>query len=245
LAVHAEQSVVTTRTLADPTAQRAAAFVVDARDDALAVTLVGDCAVIVEGRSGRLLSTGTRQVLCKPDGTVLVHGATGRDPDAWSSGGRVSVAATDEGLELRCGRDGDAADALTVRFSAVAHVAAFDPASDDTDAARPEADLKDRVLSSPDLVEPGFRPLATERSTPAGRVDVYGRGRDGAVVAVELKARRANPAAASQLERYVNALREDLHAGASVRGVLVAPAVTAKTRRLLATSGLSFSAVDT
>ncbi|MXR22352.1 endonuclease NucS, partial [Halobacterium sp. PCN9] len=46
---------MTTRTLADPTVQRAAAFVADARDDALAVTLVGDCAVTVEGRTERSL----------------------------------------------------------------------------------------------------------------------------------------------------------------------------------------------
>jgi RecB family endonuclease NucS len=75
-------------------------------------------------------------------------------------------------------------------------------------------------------------------------VDVYGRDADGAVVAVELKNERARPAAASQLERYVTALRRDLHADADVRGILVAPAVTEKTRRLLAESGLSFSQVS-
>ncbi|MUV61737.1 endonuclease NucS domain-containing protein, partial [Halobacterium sp. CBA1126] len=68
--------------------------------------------------------------------------------------------------------------------------------------------------------------------------------RDGAVVVAELKARRVGPSAASQLERYVNALRRDLHADADVRGVLVAPEITEKTRRLLAANGLSFSPVE-
>jgi len=232
-----------TRALSNPDAARAAEFAADARSGGLAVSLVGECATVFEGRAERRLPAGVRSVLWKPDDTVLVHGATGRDPDAWASGGGVDVEATDGSLELRCG-DGDAADALTVRLDAVHHAAAFDPADADAEVSGTESDLKERVLANPDLVEPGFRPRSTERETPAGPVDVYGRGRDGAVVVVELKARRAGPSAASQLERYVNALRRDLHADADVRGVLVAPEVTEKTRRLLAENGLSFSAVS-
>ncbi|CQH47744.1 endonuclease NucS [Halobacterium hubeiense] len=232
-----------TRALSAPDADRAAAFAADARGDGLAVSLVGECATEFEGRAERSLPAGVRSVLWKPDDTVLVHGATGRDPDAWATGGSVAVEATDGRLELRCG-DGDAADALTVRFDSVQHAAAFDPADADAEVSGTESDLKERVLADPDLVEPGFQPRSTERETPAGPVDVYGRGRDGAVVAVELKARRVGPAAASQLERYVNALRRDLHADADVRGVLVAPEITEKARRLLAENGLSFSPVE-
>ena len=234
---------MTTRTLADPDASQAAAFVADARSDALAVTLLGSCKTTFEGRAERSLTAGIRHVLCKPDHTVLVHGASGRDPDAWSSGGSVEADASDGDLVVLCG-DGDAADALTIRFDAVHQATAFDPASAAAGAAGVEADLKQRVLANPDLVEPGFEPRATERQTPAGRVDVYGRGRDGAVVVVELKARQAGPSAASQLERYVNALRTDTHADADVRGILVAPEITEKTRRMLAENALSFSAVD-
>ncbi len=232
-----------TRALSTPDADRAAAFAADARSDGLAVSLVGECVTTFEGRAERSLPMGVRSVLWKPDDTVLVHGATGRDPDAWATGGSVAVEAVDGRLELRCG-DGDAADALTVRFDSVRHVAAFDPAAADAEVSGTESDLKERVLANPDLVEPGFQPRSTERETPAGPVDVYGRGRDGAVVVVELKARRVGPSAASQLERYVNALRRDLHADADVRGVLVAPEITEKTRRLLAENGLSFSPVE-
>jgi len=232
-----------TRALSSPDLDRAAAFASDARGDGLAVSLVGECATTFEGRAERSLPAGVRTLLWKPDDTVLVHGATGRDPDAWASGGSVAVEATGDELVVRCD-SADAADALTVRFTAVQHAAAFDPADDDPEASGTEADLKERVLADPDIVEPGFQPRTTERETPAGPVDVYGRGRDGAVVAVELKARRVGPAAASQLERYVNALRRDLHADADVRGVLVAPEITEKARRLLAANGLSFSPVE-
>jgi RecB family endonuclease NucS len=238
-----------TRTLTDPDLDAAAAFAGDAASDGLAVSLVGACTATFSGRAERRLPAGVRQLVWKPDDTLLVHGESGRDPDAWASGGRVAVEvdrasghASDDRLVAES--DGGAADALRVRFSAVHAATAFDPASADATVSGTESDLKERVLADPDLVEPGFRPLATERETPAGRVDVYGRDADGHVVAVELKAVRAGPSAASQLERYVTALRRDLHADATVRGVLVAPGVTEKTRRLLAESGLAVSEVS-
>lgn len=232
-----------TRSLADPALSDAAVFASDANGDGLAVSLVGPCEATASGRADRDLAAGVRQLLWKPDDTLVVHGAGGRDPDAWASGGTVTVDAEDR---LVVASDGNsAADALRVRFDAVHAATAFDPAgADATTVSGTESDLKERVLADPALVEPGFRPLATERETPAGRVDVYGRDADGSVVAVELKNVRASPSAASQLERYVTALRRDLHADADVRGILVAPAVTEKTRRLLAASGLSFSQVS-
>ncbi|PSQ33190.1 endonuclease NucS, partial [Halobacteriales archaeon SW_12_69_24] len=47
-----------------------------------------------------------------------------------------------------------------------------------------------------------------------------------------------------QLGRYVDALERDLHAEAEVRGILVAPSVTDRARRMLAERGLEFVALD-
>ena len=104
--------------------------------------------------------------------------------------------------------------------------------------------LLERLLSEPDLLEPGFHPLATERETPAGAVDLYGRDAEGRVVVVEIKAHRTGPAAVGQLDRYVSALRRDLHSGAEVRGVLVAPSATDRARRLLDERGFTFRALS-
>lgn len=97
----------------------------------------------------------------------------------------------------------------------------------DTD---PHAAVLARILDDPTLVEPGFRPLATERETDVGPVDLYGTDPDGRHVVVEVKTVRAGPDAVSQLSRYVEALARDLHADATVRGVLVAPSITDRAR---------------
>ena len=232
-------------TLADPTTSRAFAFVADAVASDRYVTLVGSCRVVAAIDTDREHPVGRRHVTCKPDGTVLVHGPTGHRPiHPQPDGDRVDVHHdADAGdLVLEAG-DGD--DRLVVTFEAVSTVVAADV--EDPDAGDPsgtEADLKSLVLADPERVEPGLRPLATERDTSAGPVDVYAEAADGRPVVLELKRDRAGPAAVSQLARYVDALERDLHADATPRGVLVAPSVTPRARQLLAERGLEFAAVE-
>jgi len=234
-------------TLADPTLSRAFAFVADAVASDRYVTVVGSCRVVASVDTDREHPVGRRHVTCKPDGTVLVHGPTGHRPiHPQPEGDRVDVrrdADTGE-LVLEAGTE-SGGDRLVVTFEAVSTVVAADV--EDPDAADPsgtEADLKSLVLAEPGRVERGLRPLATERDTSAGPVDVYAEGADGRPVVLELKRDRAGPAAVSQLARYVDALGRDLHAEAAPRGVLVAPSVTPRARQLLAERGLEFAAVE-
>ena len=54
-----------------------------------------------------------------------------------------------------------------------------------------------------------------------GRVDIVGRGADGATVVVELKVGEANDSAIGQIARYMGWHRQQRGAG-TVRGILVA-----------------------
>lgn len=230
--------------LAAPDADAAAAYVRDALAEGSFCTLLGRCRVAYDGRARVRAGPADRLVALKPDRTVLVHDADGPKPRNWLAADALNVAA-DPALELVAERDSPM-ETLTVTFASVASASAMpaDEADADVEVSGTEADLKERVLADPSLVEPGFRALATERETPAGPVDVFGRDRDGRPVAVELKATRATPDAASQLARYVDALGRDLHADADVRGVLLAPSCTPRTRRILAHDGNEFVGVE-
>jgi RecB family endonuclease NucS len=205
------------------------------------VTVVGRCTVDYDGRAASTLGAGDRQVVLKPDGTAMVHTDEGRQPVNWQPPGcehEVSLEAGD--LRVRSTRE-TPAEELVVDFESVLAVTAFDLVDEEElSLSGTHEDLKDRVLDEPDRVEPGFSPLATERETPAGAVDVFGEDRDGRTVVLELKRSRAGPDAVGQLERYVEALRRDLHADAEVRGLLVAPSATDRARTLLAERGLEF-----
>jgi len=221
---------------ADPTPEAARDAVRDAAGRA--VSLDGVCELAYDGRAASTLAPGRRHVLLKPDGALLAHAATGHQPVNWLAPGAThEIAVEDDELVLRGERDGET---LVCRFLAVDLVALFPLDDADSEVSGTEEDLRERVLADPDLVEEGFRPLATERDTAAGAIDVYGKDASGTAVAVELKRRRVGPSAVGQLDRYVDALRRDLHADAEVRGILVAPSVTDRARRLLTENGHDF-----
>ena len=212
--------------------------------DAL-VTIFGDCTVDYEGRAESTLGPGDRHVMCKPDGTVLVHTDEGHQPVNWQPPGCTHEVSVEEStLTLRSERS-TPAEELLVQFRDVDHVATFDVTDpEELSLSGTEEDLRERVLDEPELIEPGFTPLSTERETPAGAVDIYGEDANGRAVVVELKRRRVGPDAVGQLARYVEALERDLHDDADVRGILVAPSVTDRARTLLAERGLEFVSLE-
>lgn len=234
------------RSVVEPSPQAAASFVQDALAVEQYVTVVGTCRVTDSSRADSDLNPGRRHVVVKPDGTTLVHDASGHQPVTCQAAA-VDVDVDESGRTTEVvvaasvsNRD----DRLVVRFSNVLQVGAFAVEVDETpNTDGTEADLKRHVLENPAVVERGLQPLATERETPAGPVDVYAEDRDGNPVVLELKRARVGPDAVGQLVRYVDALARDIHADADPRGVLVAPSVTDSARQLLAEEGLGFASV--
>lgn len=228
-------------TAAQPTLSDALALVETGIERDLLVTVFGRCRVEYDGRAASTLGPGDRLVVLKPDGTVLVHTDEGQQPVNWQPPGCThEVTTSEESLRIHSRRS-TPREKLLIEFERVVHSVAFE-ASDAGEFALTgtEDDLRQRILDEPSLLEPGFEPRATERDTPAGAVDIYGTDTDDNVVVVELKRRRVGPDAVSQLNRYVEALERDLHAGTTVRGVLVAPSVTDRASRLLDERGLEF-----
>ncbi|RQG90520.1 endonuclease NucS [Natrarchaeobius chitinivorans] len=235
--------------LEDPSPEAAREAIAKGTEREALVTVFGRCTVDYEGRASSRLAEGDRHVMLKPDGATLVHTDEGQQPVNWQPPGcdhdvRCVREKGTDALVLESVRK-TPEERLLVRFRDVLQVSSF-AGSDENELALSgtEEDLRQRILEEPTLLEPGFRPLATERDTPAGAVDIYGEDTAGRAVVVELKRRRVGPDAVSQLRRYVDALARDLHADAAVRGVLVAPSVTERAERLLAEHGLEFVSLE-
>ncbi|WP_331236212.1 endonuclease NucS [Natronorarus salvus] len=232
-------------TRSEPAPEAALAAVERALDHGALLTLFGRCTVEYDGRASSVLEPGDRHLMCKPDGSALVHTDEGQKPVNWQPPGCTHDPSVEDGtFVLRSTRE-NPDEELVVRFDRVDHLAAF-AVTDESDIALTgtEADLKERILDDPGLIEVGFRPLATERGTAAGAVDVYGEDGSGRPVILELKRRRVGPSAVGQLDRYVGALGREMHTEAEIRGILVAPSVTERARDLLATKGLEFVSLD-
>ncbi|WP_255194144.1 endonuclease NucS [Natronobeatus ordinarius] len=232
-------------TLERPTPETAREAILDGFDREAVVTVFGRCTVEYDGRAASTLEAGDRLVLFKPDGAALVHTDAGQQPVNWQPPGCEHEAFLEDGrLQLRSLRS-TPDEVLRVGFERVKQVSTYAMVdSSELSVVGTEEDLKTRLLEDPGLLEPGFTPLATERETPAGAVDLYGEDGDGRTVVVELKRRRVGPDAVGQLRRYVDAVERDLHAEATVRGILVAPSVTDRASRLLVEHGLEFVALE-
>ncbi len=232
-------------TLEHPALEDAREAVADGIDREAMITVFGRCTVDYDGRASSQLDAGDRHLMLKPDGAALVHTDEGQQPVNWQPPGCEHAVRCEDGTlvieSLRSSPD----EQLLVSFEEVLQVSTF-AGSDPTELSvvGTEEDLRQRILEEPTLLEAGFTPLATERDTPAGAVDIYGEDSAGRSVVVELKRRRVGPDAVSQLRRYVDALERDLHADASVRGILVAPSVTDRAERLLARHDLEFVALE-
>jgi len=236
---------VTVRTRHDPSHREALWALESAFERGDLITVFGRCTVDYDGRASTELGPGARLVLLKPDGAALVHTDEGRTPVNWQPPGSTHhVAVRDGGLRIRSERT-NPDESLTVRFTAVDELSAMAVTGGaDLDVHGSEADLKRRVIDRPELVESGFEPRATERESSAGPMDVFGVDADGTPTVVELKRRRVGPSAASQLSRYVAALRREFGDDTAVRGILVAPSVTDRAAELLATEGFDHVALD-
>jgi RecB family endonuclease NucS len=92
-----------------------------------------------------------------------------------------------------------------------------------------------------EAIEEGFKPIAQEKPTSKGVIDILGKDKNGNLVILELKRRRANLDAVSQLKRYVDTMKEETK---NLRGILVAPSITENAFNLLKESGMEFREIN-
>ncbi|MFB6129400.1 MAG: endonuclease NucS [Salinigranum sp.] len=266
---------MTVTTLANPTPRDALAELDAAFERGEMISIFGRCTVEYAGRAASSLGPGDRLVILKPDGAALVHTDEQRTPVNWQPPGCDHSASVRDGrLRIRSRRT-NPEETLDVDFERVEQLSAYAVTDrSDLDLRGSEEDLREYVLSHPDLIADGFEPTETERQSAAGAMDIFGHDADGMPVVVELKRRRVGPSAVSQLRRYVDAVRRELGAEvpngaaardgedgevdddrevdddgeiddeAAVRGVLVAPSVTDRAADLLAAEEFEFVAVD-
>ncbi|ELZ83703.1 hypothetical protein C454_05317 [Haloferax gibbonsii ATCC 33959] len=236
---------MTVNTLHRPTHRDALVHLEAAFERGDMVTVFGRCTVDYDGRATSELGPGDRLVVLKPDGSILVHTDEKRTPVNWQPPGCTHSASVRDGrLRVRSTRTSPD-ERLDVHFERVEQCSAY-AVNDrsDLELVGSEEDLRQHILSDPDILEPGFEPLETERQSDAGAIDIFGEDADGVPVVVELKRRRVGPSAASQLRRYVDALHREFGDDEPVRGVLVAPSVTERAADMLDREGLEFVALD-
>lgn len=201
------------------------------------VELVGRFEVSYEGRASSYLAPGDRILIIKPDGTLLVHQRRNRKPVNWQPSGSTARANLEEERLVVVSETRGPKERLTATFMEVYHAQIMKLRDhSDLELTAQESQMQRRIERDPEVVEPGFRVVDTEKVTGFGRVDVFGRDREGNPVVVELKRKSVGPDAVDQLQRYVDYFREMGHT--DVRGILAAPGLSSQARNNLRNQGL-------
>jgi len=229
--------------LENPTVGEASEFVRNALSERKALIIVGNCWVEYRGRASSKLEPGERILIIKEDGSMLVHRPSGYEPVNWQPPGCLfQTRSANDVLEIRAVRR-KPSESVRVFFDRVYLVSALslvDRGKFSLYAS--EEDMQRAILLEPEILEPGFKPIAYEKKVEPGFVDVYGIDKDGKFVVAEIKRKTAGREAALQLAKYVDSVRATV--SREVRGVLVAPRLAKGVQRLLVTLGLDFRVLD-
>jgi RecB family endonuclease NucS len=184
--------------------------------------IIARCEVSYAGRGRTYLPQGTRLLMLKADGTVLIFSDAGRSsfkplnwmtpPTVIEDGGDVLV------VRKRAGRSEDRLEIRLHEVLADVEHEMGEAAGLEKDGV--ERDLQEALAAEPGTLEDGLRLDRREWPTDLGPVDLMCRDAEGGWVAVEIK-RVATIDAVEQLARYLERIRLD-PARAGCRGILAA-----------------------
>jgi RecB family endonuclease NucS len=171
--------------------------------------------------------------MVKQDGSVLVHRPTGYEPVNWQPPKCVvKVKLNDAGLVVSASRS-QPRENVSIEFKEIRLTATGTLADSGEFALHvTEEQMKQAILTAPDLVENGLKPLQQEKSLgEAGFTDIFAEDRNGRLVVVEIKRNAASKDAVLQLERYLETLRKKVNR--PLRGIVVAPELRKSAQPLL------------
>jgi RecB family endonuclease NucS len=206
--------------------------------------VVARCQVDYAGRLTAHLPMGTRLLMVKNDGSVLVHSDGGSyKPLNWMSPPcKVAEGVSEDGVAewLVTGKDDDT---LRILIEEVLHDTSHDLGVDpglQKDGV--EKHLQELLADHPATLADGLTLVRREYPTAIGPVDLMCRDGDGASVAVEIK-RRGDIDGVEQLTRYLELLNRDPQLR-PVRGIFAAQQIKPQARVLATDRGIACAVVD-
>lgn len=205
------------------------------------VIIVGRIVVEYVGRALSYAPEGSRIVILKPDGSLLVHESSGVEPLNWQPP-RSTIAFSCIGNRLRIkSHRSNPHEEVIIDFIEVEFIKVCSIVATKLIVVGRESDIVNLIVLNPSSVLNASTVVGTNISTPYGRIDVLLRDEKGNLVAVEVKNEKAGVAAILQLKRYLEYYSSR---GVSVKGVVIAPSITDEARSVAVKEGIIFISVD-
>ncbi|PTD93372.1 endonuclease NucS [archaeon SCG-AAA382B04] len=202
------------------------------------IEIFGKCVIEYEGRASSHLGLGDRLILLKPDGTLLVHTKNQREPVNWQPPGSRHYCKTKDQKLVVISKRKSPEEKLVIEFFDVFSISSLDLVDEEElELNRSEEEMGDLLVEKPWIIEKGFSVIKREKETELGYIDLFGEDDRGNKVIIELKRKRISLSAVSQLKRYYDSLKNKY---TNLRGLIVGPSVSEKSKNLLNEHGLEF-----
>jgi RecB family endonuclease NucS len=213
--------------------------------------VVARCSVDYAGRLSSHLPLGTRLLVLKSDGSVLVHADTlSYKPLNWMSPPCVTSVLEPEPEQREAGvteiwkvAQAKTADLLVISIHEILHDSSHELGQDpglQKDGV--EADLQKLLAEQIELLGEGYRLVRREYMTAIGPVDILATDANGGSVAVEIK-RRGDIDGVEQLTRYLELMNRDPLLQ-PVHGVFAAQEIKPQARTLAEDRGIRCLLLD-
>lgn len=204
--------------------------------------IVACCRIEYRGRATSRLGSGDRTIIIKTDGSFLVHQDYNLEPVNWQPPNCKFKTRMEDNRVYISGVRRNPPESLEVEICKT-HMVSYHIGKDikKLELAGYEEDMRNMIMEDPELIEKGFRPTSKEYQVSAGFIDILGKDKDGNLVVLELKSRRAGVNAVKQLKRYMGDFADHKE---FVRGILVAPSVTEEAQMLLEEYKMEFKALE-
>ncbi|MFH1401110.1 MAG: endonuclease NucS [Nanoarchaeota archaeon] len=207
------------------------------------IVLSSTCEIEYHGRAHSHLPEGDRVIMIKPDQTLIIHQPRGSAPVNYMKAKSSHLVVREPDAIYIRSANPKLKDYLNVRITDVHFFHCHRPKDERRiELFGNERDMSDYLFEHPEEVEEGFVPLSREEHTRYGFIDLFGHDRNGNIIVVECKRYHADPAAVTQLRRYVERIK-DAKGVLRVRGILCSPTVSQNALKMLDDWGLSHKAV--
>ncbi len=201
--------------------------------------IVGSCYVEYTGRAASKLPRGKRMLIIKGDNSFAVHQNRLLRPVNYMMNARIASELADGNLVLSARKRNPKEEikAIFYRIDAI-HSHEMDEDAD-LRLFGSERELADELVQDLSFIEPGLKACNTEEVFRKGVVDIMAEDAEGNMVVIEVKRRKADYKAVTQLQRYMKQVEKIK--GKKTRGILLAPEIGKNSLELLENYGLEFA----
>lgn len=201
------------------------------------IIIVGEMIIEYIGRATSYAQIGSRLLITKPDGSILVHDATKVEPLNWQPPkSYIHYECRDDKIFVRSFRKNPQEEVL-IEISKVYLISLCQLTTAKPVVIGKESDIVKMIVTNASIIDPNAKILGTDVATSYGKIDVLLKKEDGTLIVVEVKNEKAGVSAVLQLKRYIDFYKDK---GLRVEGVLVAPSITTDAFTLLHKEGMQF-----